>query len=92
MRHLDAQGAQADQVRGSRRQLVNFDPIKGSGYLNLPFTSTPSASESLYETQSGSKAKLAKASIVHPRDPGSNLSSDRKYFIILFVPHLNPNL
>jgi hypothetical protein len=37
-------------------------------------------------------AELAKASSDHTRDPGSNLSSDRKYFLILFVSHLNPNM
>jgi hypothetical protein len=41
---------------------------------------------------SGSLAELAKASFIHFRDPGSNLSSDRKYFFILFVLHLKPNL
>jgi hypothetical protein len=40
--------------------------------------------------QSIGMADLAKAFIVHPRDPGSNLGSDKKY--ILFVSHLNPNL
>jgi hypothetical protein len=33
----------------------------------------------------GGMAELAKVSVVHPRDPGSNLGSDRKYFLILFV-------
>jgi hypothetical protein len=42
--------------------------------------------------ESGSVAELVKASVNHPRDPGSNLGSDRKYFLILFVSHLNPNL
>jgi hypothetical protein len=37
-------------------------------------------------------AELAKASVVHPRDPSSNFGSDRKYFLMLFVPNLNPNL
>jgi hypothetical protein len=34
---------------------------------------------------------VAEASVVHPRDRGSNISSDRKYFLILFMSHLNPN-
>jgi hypothetical protein len=37
-------------------------------------------------------AKLADASVVHPKDPGTNFGTDRKYFIILFVSHLNSNL
>ncbi len=37
-------------------------------------------------------AELANASVVHLRDQGSNLSTDGKYFLILFVSHLNPNL
>jgi hypothetical protein len=40
----------------------------------------------------GGMAKLANASVIHPRDPGSNLSRDIKYFLILFVSHLNSNL
>jgi hypothetical protein len=40
----------------------------------------------------GNNAGLAKAFVIHPRDSISNLSSDRKYFLILFVSHLNPNL
>ena len=36
-------------------------------------------------------AESANASFVHPRDPGSNLGTDRKYFLILFVCHLNQN-
>jgi hypothetical protein len=35
-------------------------------------------------------AEMAKASAIHPQNPGSNLVSDRKYFLIL--SHLNPNL
>jgi hypothetical protein len=30
-------------------------------------------------------AELFKASVIHPRDVGSNLGTDRKYFLILFV-------
>jgi hypothetical protein len=41
---------------------------------------------------SGGEAELTKVSVVHPRDPGSNLSYDRKYFLILFLSHLKPNL
>jgi hypothetical protein len=41
---------------------------------------------------SGGVAELANASIIHPRVPGSNLSTDRKYFHILFASLLNPNL
>jgi hypothetical protein len=40
----------------------------------------------------GGVAELAKASDVDTTDQGSNLSSDRKYFLIGFVSHLNPNL
>jgi hypothetical protein len=36
--------------------------------------------------------ELAKAFVVHPRDLGSKLSSDRKYFLILFVSNLNSNI
>jgi hypothetical protein len=32
------------------------------------------------------------ASAIHPKDPGSNLSIDRKYFVILFVLYLKSNL
>jgi hypothetical protein len=41
---------------------------------------------------SGSMAELANVSVVHPKDPCSNLCTDRKYFLILFVLHLNLNL
>jgi predicted transcriptional regulator len=37
-------------------------------------------------------AELANASLLHCRDPGSNLGADRKYFHILFVSNLNSNL
>jgi hypothetical protein len=37
-------------------------------------------------------AELANASVVHPSDLGSNLNKDWKYFLILFVLHLNSNL
>jgi hypothetical protein len=40
----------------------------------------------------GGREELAKSSVVYPRDPDSNLSSDRKYLHIMFVSHLNPNL
>jgi hypothetical protein len=40
----------------------------------------------------GGVAELAKVSFIHPRDLGSNLGLDRKYFPILFVAHLNLNL
>jgi hypothetical protein len=43
-------------------------------------------------SKNGGIAELAKPSIVHPGDPGSNLSLDRKYFLSLFVLHLNSNL
>jgi hypothetical protein len=33
-------------------------------------------------------AELANSSVVHPRDLGSNLSIDRKYFLSLLLPHL----
>jgi hypothetical protein len=36
-------------------------------------------------------AELAKASVIFTRDPGSNHGSDRTYFLILFLSHLNPN-
>jgi hypothetical protein len=44
------------------------------------------------ETKGGRAAELANASVVHPRDPGSNLGTDTKYFLILFLLHLNSNL
>jgi hypothetical protein len=34
-------------------------------------------------------AGLANAYVVHRGDPGSNLSIDSKYFLVLFVSHLN---
>jgi hypothetical protein len=37
-------------------------------------------------------AELADASVIHPRDSGLNLDIGRKYFLILFVSHLNSNL
>jgi hypothetical protein len=37
-------------------------------------------------------ADLTNASVVRPRDPGSNLSIDKKYFLGSFVSHLNSNL
>jgi hypothetical protein len=41
---------------------------------------------------SGSVAELANVSVIHPTYSGSNLGTDRKYFLILFTSHLNPNL
>jgi hypothetical protein len=46
----------------------------------------------LCNSKSDGMAELAKAFVVQPNNPGSNLSSDRKYFLILFVSHSNPNL
>jgi hypothetical protein len=40
----------------------------------------------------GGVAELASASKVYPRGPGSSLCTDRKYFLILLVIHLNSNL
>jgi hypothetical protein len=40
---------------------------------------------------SGGVADLANLSVVHPGDPGPNLGTDRKYFLSLFVSHLNSN-
>jgi hypothetical protein len=37
-------------------------------------------------------AEVSNASVVLPRDPGSNLGTDRKYFLVLLVSHLNSNL
>jgi hypothetical protein len=37
-------------------------------------------------------AQLANESVFHPRYLGYNLRTDRKYFQILFVSHLNPNV
>jgi hypothetical protein len=45
-----------------------------------------------YFRQSSGVAELAKASIVHPSDTILNLGKDRKYFLFLFVSHLNKNL
>jgi hypothetical protein len=36
-------------------------------------------------SKSGGVAELANASTVHPRDLGSNLSTERRYLTILFV-------
>jgi hypothetical protein len=47
---------------------------------------------SQYSRFGGGVLALANASLVHPRDPGSNLSIDRQYFLVLFVSHLNSNL
>jgi hypothetical protein len=44
------------------------------------------------DTESGGLAELAKVSVIHQRDWGSNLGSDRKYCFILFVSNLNSNL
>jgi hypothetical protein len=44
------------------------------------------------QSQSSGVAELAFASMFDPRDRGSNLNTDRKYFHVLFVPRLNPNL
>jgi hypothetical protein len=40
----------------------------------------------------GGMAEFARSSVIHPRYPCSHLGSDRKYFLILLVSHLNPNL
>jgi hypothetical protein len=37
-------------------------------------------------------AESAKVSVGRPLDPVSDLGSERKYFLILFVSHLNSNL
>ncbi len=50
------------------------------------------ASTSAQKGKSGGVVELTKATVVGPRDLGSNLSSDKKYFLILFVSHFNPNL
>jgi hypothetical protein len=42
--------------------------------------------------ESGGMTELANASVFHLRDPGSNLSKDRKYFHILTLSHSNLNL
>jgi hypothetical protein len=42
--------------------------------------------------ESGGKAELTNPSVVHLRDMGSNLSTDKKYVLILFVMNLNLNL
>jgi hypothetical protein len=44
------------------------------------------------KVKSSGVAELANASVVHPRDLGSNLSKDRKYFLNLLVSYLNSNL
>jgi hypothetical protein len=41
---------------------------------------------------SNGMADLANVYVVHPRDQGSYLSTDRKYFLILLVSHLNSNM
>jgi hypothetical protein len=41
--------------------------------------------------RSDGMAELANMYVVHFRDPDSNLGTDRKYFLILFVLHLNSN-
>jgi hypothetical protein len=33
-------------------------------------------------------AELAQASVIHLRNPGSNLGIAGKYFLIVFVPHM----
>jgi hypothetical protein len=42
--------------------------------------------------ENNSMAELANASVVRPRDPGSNLGVDRKYFLQILLSHLNSNL
>jgi hypothetical protein len=50
----------------------------------------PISSLSVQCTQkNGGVGEMAKASVIQPRDPGSNIGSDRKYFLILFVSHKN---
>jgi hypothetical protein len=43
------------------------------------------------EIFNGEIGGVAKASVIHPKDPCSNLGPER-FFLILFVSHLNPNL
>jgi hypothetical protein len=38
---------------------------------------------------SGGMTEVANESVVYYKDPTSNLSKDRKYFLFLFVRHLN---
>jgi hypothetical protein len=40
----------------------------------------------------GGMAELADVSVVHVRDLGSSLGTDSKYFLVLFVSHLNSNM
>jgi hypothetical protein len=42
--------------------------------------------------QFGTLAELDYASIIHPRDPGSNFDISRKIFLILILLQLNYNL
>ena len=47
----------------------------------------------MYKIMSRGKAELANLSVIHPRDLGSNLGTDRKYFLLcLCRMHLNSNL
>jgi hypothetical protein len=41
---------------------------------------------------SGSVSELSSMLVFHPKNPGSNIGIDRKYFLVLFVSHLNSNL
>ena len=43
-------------------------------------------------TLSYGAAELANVLVIHARDLGSNLDTDRKYFLILLVSHLDSNL
>ncbi len=40
----------------------------------------------------GGMTELTNLYVVHSRDPDSNLGTDKKYFFLLFVSHLNANL
>jgi hypothetical protein len=46
----------------------------------------------IFTLNSSSEAELDNASVVNPKEPGSNLSIGIKYFLILFVSRLNSNL
>ncbi len=64
--------------------------------FGLPWIVSPSEAEAQcaflgeqipQQIHSGRVEELANASVVHPRDLGSNLGTDRNYFLILLITY-----
>jgi hypothetical protein len=83
-------------------ELANFlqtQNLQFPRFWDIFFTNKSSNCHKIYKKIKNHKIKwtggigeLANASVVHPTELSSNLGIDRKYFLILFVWHLNSNV